>query len=354
MRAIRPLTKMFFDVHLMCSRPQILIEPFARAGADEIIVHVELHQQVTPLIWKIKSFGKKVGLAINPPTTITEVQPYLGQIDLLLVMTVNPGFGGQEFIHETLPKVQQAEAWRRERKLPYRIAVDGGINFETAAECARDGADVAADSLKKCFQCHRRPRVRADARAFGGGLKLMPPSTLMRYGSFLSRRHASACWIFGSVSWMNSCPPKPGLTVITSSRSIFAEVRLDERDGGGRVDGEADFFAERFDFPDERRDLLAQFDVNDDFVRAGPGKRFEQNFGLGTHEVDVKKHFGQRTNGADDFRAKGNVRHEMPVHDVEVQPVGAGTVGAFDFPAKTGVVGGEQRGRDNHALSLSK
>ncbi|MGO9587511.1 MAG: ribulose-phosphate 3-epimerase [Limisphaerales bacterium] len=141
-RAIRPLTKMFFDVHLMCSRPQILIEPFARAGADEIIVHVELHQQVTPLIWKIKSFGKKVGLAINPPTTITEVQPYLGQIDLLLVMTVNPGFGGQEFIHETLPKVQQAEAWRRERKLPYRIAVDGGINFETAAECARDGADT--------------------------------------------------------------------------------------------------------------------------------------------------------------------------------------------------------------------
>ncbi len=120
-RAIRPLTRMFFDVHLMCSRPQILIEPFAGAGADEIIVHVELHQQVTPLIWKIKSFGKKVGLAINPPTTITEVQPYLDQIDLLLVMTVNPGFGGQEFIHETLPKIQQAEVWRRARKLPYRI-----------------------------------------------------------------------------------------------------------------------------------------------------------------------------------------------------------------------------------------
>jgi ribulose-phosphate 3-epimerase len=141
-RAIRPLTKMFFDVHLMCSRPQILIEPFAKAGADEIIVHVELHQQVTPLIWKIKSFGKKVGLAINPPTAISLVQPYLDQIDLLLVMTVNPGFGGQEFIHETLPKIQQAEAWRRERKLPYRISVDGGINYQTAAECARAGADT--------------------------------------------------------------------------------------------------------------------------------------------------------------------------------------------------------------------
>jgi ribulose-phosphate 3-epimerase len=141
-RAVRPLTKLFFDVHLMCSRPDILLEPFARAGADEIIVHVELGDQVSSLIWKIRKLGKKVGLAINPPTAIAEIQPYLDQIDLLLVMTVNPGFGGQEFIHETLPKIQQAEAWRRERQLPYRISVDGGINFQTAAECARAGADT--------------------------------------------------------------------------------------------------------------------------------------------------------------------------------------------------------------------
>ena len=141
-RAVRPLSKLFFDVHLMCAQPEILLEPFAGAGADEIIVHVELGGQVTPLLWKIKSLGKKVGLAINPPTAITEIQPHLDQIDLLLVMTVNPGFGGQEFIHETLPKIQQAEAWRRERKLPYRISVDGGINFQTAAECARAGADT--------------------------------------------------------------------------------------------------------------------------------------------------------------------------------------------------------------------
>jgi ribulose-phosphate 3-epimerase len=141
-RAVRPLSKLFFDVHLMCSRPEILFEPFAGAGADEIIIHVELGERVASLIWKIKSLGKKVGLAINPPTAIAEVQPYLDQIDLLLVMTVNPGFGGQEFIHETLPKIQQAEAWRRERQLPYRISVDGGINFQTAAECARVGADT--------------------------------------------------------------------------------------------------------------------------------------------------------------------------------------------------------------------
>jgi ribulose-phosphate 3-epimerase len=139
--AVRPLTKLFFDVHLMCSRPEILLEPFAEAGADEIIIHVELGEQVPPLIWKIRSLNKKVGLAINPPTAITEVLPYLDQIDLLL-MTVNPGFGGQQFIHECLPKIQQADAWRHERKLPYRLSVDGGINFQTAGECARVGADT--------------------------------------------------------------------------------------------------------------------------------------------------------------------------------------------------------------------
>ena len=141
--AVRPhARKMFFDVHLMCSRPEILLEPFAKAGADLITVHVELHEQVTPLIWKIKSLGKKVGLAINPPTAITEVQPFLDQIDLLLVMTVNPGFGGQSFIHECLPKIQQANVWRREKKLKYHLEVDGGINHQTVAECARAGADT--------------------------------------------------------------------------------------------------------------------------------------------------------------------------------------------------------------------
>jgi ribulose-phosphate 3-epimerase len=148
-KAIRPLTKIFFDVHLMCSKPEILLEPFAKAGADQMIIHVELGEQVEQLIWKIKKLGKKVGLAVNPPTAISKVEPFLDKIDLLLVMTVNPGFGGQEFIHETLPKIQQAEAWRLEKKLKYRISVDGGINFQTVAECARVGADtfVAGTSL---------------------------------------------------------------------------------------------------------------------------------------------------------------------------------------------------------------
>jgi ribulose-phosphate 3-epimerase len=141
-RTLRPLSRLFFDAHLMCSKPEILLEPFAEAGVNQINVHVELGDSVTPLIWKIKSLGKKVGLAINPPTAITMVQPYLEQIDSLLIMTVNPGFGGQSFIHETLPKIQQASAWRREGQLGYHIGVDGGIDFQTAAECAHAGADA--------------------------------------------------------------------------------------------------------------------------------------------------------------------------------------------------------------------
>jgi ribulose-phosphate 3-epimerase len=133
---------MEFDVHLMCSKPEILLEPFARAGADHVTVHVELGDRVPQLFWKIRSLGMKVGLAVNPPTSLDHAEPYLDEIDLLLVMTVNPGFGGQPFIHEMLPKVQRAAAWRRERNLTYHIEVDGGINQQTAVECAKAGADA--------------------------------------------------------------------------------------------------------------------------------------------------------------------------------------------------------------------
>ena len=141
-KAVRPLNRLIFDVHLMCSRPEILLEPFAKSGADRMTIHVELESQVTPLIWKIRSLGKQVGLAINPPTRMASVEPYLEQIDSLLVMTVNPGFGGQEFIKECLTKIDQAAAWRANLGLKYRIAVDGGIEFRTVADCAEAGADT--------------------------------------------------------------------------------------------------------------------------------------------------------------------------------------------------------------------
>jgi ribulose-phosphate 3-epimerase len=140
--ALRPMSRALFDVHLMCSRPDILLEPFARAGADQLTVHAELGSRVGHLLWQIRALGRKVGLAVNPPTSMALLEPYLAQIDVLLIMTVNPGFGGQSFITETLPKIQQARAWRQERKLAYRISVDGGITLATAAECARAGADT--------------------------------------------------------------------------------------------------------------------------------------------------------------------------------------------------------------------
>jgi ribulose-phosphate 3-epimerase len=150
-KAVRPFTKAFFDVHLMCSKPEILLQPFVDAGADQIIVHVELGEKVNDLLWKIRSMGIKAGLCVNPPTSINLALPYLDKIDHLLVMTVNPGFGGQSFIHESLPKIQQARAWREQKKLAYHIGVDGGINNETAAECSKAGADVfvAGTSLFK-------------------------------------------------------------------------------------------------------------------------------------------------------------------------------------------------------------
>ena len=141
-KRIRPLTRMFFDVHLMCCKPEILLEPFSSAGANQINIHVELGDHVTALLWKIRALGKKVGLAINPPTGISMVQPYLHLIDALLIMTVNPGFGGQSFIYEVLPKIQQAREWRLERGLTFQIGVDGGVDFKTAPECAQAGADA--------------------------------------------------------------------------------------------------------------------------------------------------------------------------------------------------------------------
>lgn len=169
-RIVRETSKtLFLDVHLMCSEPETLLDTFIKVGADSITVHVELAEKVPSLLWKIRAAGKKVGLAVNPPTRVDLCKPFLGKIDLLLVMTVNPGFGGQSFIEECVPKVQQAAAWRKERKLNYRIEVDGGINDDRAAECARAGADtfVSGTALLKQRQLktavNRMKRAAAEA-----------------------------------------------------------------------------------------------------------------------------------------------------------------------------------------------
>src|SRR5690349_3216643 len=159
-KIIRPVArKMEFDVHLMCEQPEILLEPFARAGADRITIHVELGDVANSLIWKIRKLGKKVGVAINPPTHIGLLEPFLKQVDLVLIMTVNPGFGGQPFMHEALTKVQQVAEWRRELNLSYRIEVGGGINFQTAAECAKAGADTLVSGTGLSGQPSHRKAV---------------------------------------------------------------------------------------------------------------------------------------------------------------------------------------------------
>ena len=142
-RVLRPKArKMEFDVHLMCSKPEILLEPFAKAGADRMTVHAELGEVAHQLIWKIRSLGKKVGIAINPPTQIGLVEPFLKQADLVLVMTVNPGFGGQKFIEPVVPKIRHIAGLIRERGLAASIEVDGGVDSRTAPLVSGAGATI--------------------------------------------------------------------------------------------------------------------------------------------------------------------------------------------------------------------
>lgn len=180
LKQLRPLTRRPFDVHLMCSRPEILLEPFATAGANFLSVHVELEGRVPSLLWKIRSLGVQVGLVINPPTPVSAVKPFLAQIDLLLIMTVNPGFGGQNFIEEVLPKIQQAAAWRRELGLRFRLEVDGGINAQTAAECARAGADTFVCGTAIFGQRNLRAAIRRLRKAIGSRVSYHSPKEASR------------------------------------------------------------------------------------------------------------------------------------------------------------------------------
>ena len=138
------VTNLPMDVHLMLLQPQNHIEAFAKAGADTILIHIETDCDVEDTLKKIRGLGCKSGITVNPPTPVDSIFQCLekGLADEVLIMSVNPGFGGQSFIHECLPKIQQAAVWRREKKLNYRIEVDGGINNQTVAECARAGADT--------------------------------------------------------------------------------------------------------------------------------------------------------------------------------------------------------------------
>ncbi|MGD6849710.1 ribulose-phosphate 3-epimerase [Rossellomorea aquimaris] len=141
-KAIRPLTSLPLDVHLMIENPSQYIEAFADAGADYITVHVEADPHLHRTIQMIKSKGVKAGVVLNPGTSAESIKPILQDVDMVLLMTVNPGFGGQSFIPSVVPKIKQIREWANERNPTLEIEVDGGINPETAAICAEAGADV--------------------------------------------------------------------------------------------------------------------------------------------------------------------------------------------------------------------
>jgi len=139
---IRKISNIFFDVHLMIEHPEKYIEQFAKAGADLITVHAEACDELEPLIKKIKEHGCKAGVSVNPETPIDEIGDVIGMLDLVLVMSVHPGFGGQGFIKEVLPKIKQARDMINKTKKKIYLEVDGGINKENAKTVKQNGADV--------------------------------------------------------------------------------------------------------------------------------------------------------------------------------------------------------------------
>lgn len=140
--AIRPITDLPLDVHLMIDEPERYVAQFAQAGADIITVHEEATIHLHRTIEMIKNEGIKAGVVINPATPVEMIKHVIADVDLVLLMTVNPGFGGQKFISSVVPKIEQLNRWRKEMNLNYEIEIDGGVNVETAKLCTDAGADV--------------------------------------------------------------------------------------------------------------------------------------------------------------------------------------------------------------------
>lgn len=141
-QAVRPYSALPFDVHLMLSQPQDYVVPFAEAGADHITVHVEIDTPLQPLLELIRTQGCSTGLCLKPGTPVAALTPYLAEVDLVLVMSVEPGFGGQSFRRDVLPKVVEVRQTAIERGLTLHVEIDGGINSRTAREAVRAGTNL--------------------------------------------------------------------------------------------------------------------------------------------------------------------------------------------------------------------
>jgi len=164
---LRPQSQLFFDVHLMLERPDLYLDPFIRAGSDLITIHLEPNYDHQSALQRIRDAGLKTGLAINPDTEVDLFFPYLEEVDLLLCMTVHPGFGGQSFIESVLSKVEVLHNLRTENNYNYMIEVDGGVGPQHVNTCLRAGVDifVAGTSYYKS-----NPEERTEfARSVGEG-----------------------------------------------------------------------------------------------------------------------------------------------------------------------------------------
>ena len=159
-KSIRKSTGKVFDVHLMISEPIRYIADFAASGADMITVHVEACSDVVATIEKIREYKLKVGITLNPDTPVSAIKPYLNRVDMVLIMSVNPGFGGQKFITSSVDKIKEVKRLRDELNLSYDIEVDGGINIDNLATVLEAGANLivagsaifrgdAAENVKK-------------------------------------------------------------------------------------------------------------------------------------------------------------------------------------------------------------
>jgi ribulose-phosphate 3-epimerase len=143
--------KLFFDTHLMLARPDRYVEAFAHAGANLISIHIEPEYDQAATLVRIRALGCQAGIVLNPDTPASSVKHLLSSVDLVLVMTVQPGFGGQSFRTDMLPKLTQIDNWRREQNLTFRLEVDGGVDLTTGVACREAGADtfVAGTSFFK-------------------------------------------------------------------------------------------------------------------------------------------------------------------------------------------------------------
>ena len=157
--SIRPITKLPLDVHLMIENPDQYIEDFAKAGADYITVHVEACRHLHRTIQLIKSLGVKAGVVLNPATPVQLIEPIIEDIDMVLLMSVNPGFGGQKFISSVLPKIKQVKEMAEQKGLNLEIEVDGGVNEETALLCVEAGATVLVAGSAVFNQSDRRDAI---------------------------------------------------------------------------------------------------------------------------------------------------------------------------------------------------